>query len=70
MSEQVITIDHLNIEAAKGGWMTEMSTGGLGQAVWGFLNTCLAGAARACFEAAESEQELKNDPRHAPGGDP
>ena len=53
MSEQVITVDRMNAEAAKGGWMTEMSTGGLGQAVWGFLNTCLAGAARACFQAAE-----------------
>ena len=53
MSEQVITADHLNAEAAKGGWMTEMSTGGLGLAVWGFLITCLAVAARACFEAVE-----------------
>ena len=53
MSEATLTVEHVIDEAAKGKWMTELDMRGLGQAIWGFLNTCLSGAARACFEAAD-----------------
>ena len=44
MSEEVLAVQHMINEAAKGKWMTELDMRGLGQAVWG--SSALASPAR------------------------
>ncbi len=53
LDSEELTIDALLHEANSYRWMTEVNVKRLGELIWGFLNDCLSGKARSCFEGAD-----------------
>ncbi len=53
LDTEEITPEHLKAEARSYMWMKEDDVQRLNEILWGFLNTCLSGKARTCFEGAD-----------------
>ena len=53
MDTEEITVEDLQTEANSYRWMTEINIKRISEILWGFLNTCLSGKARTCFEGAD-----------------
>ena len=53
MDTEEITTEDLKAEANSYRWMTEINIKRISEILWGFLNTCLSGKARTCFEGAD-----------------
>ncbi len=58
MDTEEITTEDLKAEANSYRWMTEINIKRISEILWGFLNTCLSGKARTCFEGADMCNEF------------